>query len=113
MPSLQQFARSHQVLWLLVLELLATRFGFGTFTSPFVWVLDRVPLSSSDLLRRVPGGSGVVRPLIVALTYVAVGELFGGVPNPDSHTYVAVGELFGGSLATSVLLQELVEFGGG
>jgi hypothetical protein len=61
----------------------------------------------------VLGGSGVVRPLIVALTYVAVGELFGGVPNPDSSTYVAVGELFGGSLTTSVLLEELVEFGGG
>ena len=43
-------------------------------------------------------------------TYVAVGELFGGSPNPDSSTYVAVGELFGGSLSTSVLLEELVEF---
>jgi hypothetical protein len=41
---------------------------------------------------------------------VAVGELFGGSPDPDSSTYVAVGELFGGSLSTSVLLEELVEF---
>jgi hypothetical protein len=61
----------------------------------------------------VPGVWGVVRPLIVALTNVAVGELFGGSPNPDPFTNVAVGELFGGSLSTSVLLEELVEFGGG
>ncbi len=79
----------------------------------------------------MPGVWGVVRPLIVALTYVAVGELFGGSPNPDPFTNVAVGELFGGSpnpdpftnvavgelfggsLSTSVLLEELVEFGGG
>ena len=54
-----------------------------------------------------------MRPLIVALTYVAVGELFRGSPNPDSSSYVAVGELFRGSLTASVLLEELVEFGGG
>ena len=61
----------------------------------------------------MPGVWGVVRPLIVGLTNVVVGELFGGSPKPDSSTYVAVGELFGGSLTTSVLLEELVEFGGG
>ena len=52
----------------------------------------------------------VGHPTRISSTYVAVGELFGGSPDPDSSTYVAVGELFGGSLSTSVLLEELVEF---
>jgi hypothetical protein len=54
---------------------------------------------------------GVSEPGFAQL--LAVGELFGGVSEPGFAQLLAVGELFGGVTRTSVLLEELVEFGGG
>ena len=54
---------------------------------------------------------GVTQPGCARL--LAVGELFGGVTQPGFAQLLAVGELFGGVTGTSVLLEELVEFGGG
>ena len=58
-----------------------------------------------------------MRPLrdihLIRTQLLAVGELFGGVTEPGFARLLAVGELFGGVTGTSVLLEELVEFGGG
>ena len=58
-----------------------------------------------------------MRPLrdihLIRTQLLAVGELFGGVTQPGFAQLLAVGELFGGVTGTSVLLEELVEFGGG